>query len=64
MVSRRPIAVLAQQWPAAKMLSSIPYRLEDLNFDGTVLRVHVNYHAQQDPKVVFEVLARLSQAGF
>ena len=46
------------------MLSSIPYRLEDLNFDGTVLRVHVNYHAQQDPKVVFEVLARLSQAGF
>lgn len=46
------------------MLSSIPYKFENLNYSADALRVYVNYHAQQDPQVVFDVLSRLSSEGF
>ena len=63
-VSGRPIAIVAQQWSKPRMLSPIPYELEDLNFRDDTLRIHANYHAQQDPNVVFEVLSRVSGDGF
>ena len=63
-VSNLPIAVIAQQWSEPRMLSSIPEKLGNLKHEGDALRLHVNYHAQQDPEVVFEVLRRLNRHGF
>lgn len=64
LVSRRPVAVLAQQWPEARMLRSFPFELDELNFGEATLRIHANYHAQQDPEIVFEVLSRMGGDGF
>ena len=64
LVSKRPIAVLAQQWQSPKMLSPNPYCLESLGYANDVLRIHATYHVQQDPDVVFEVLDRLTDQGF
>ncbi len=63
-VSRRPFAVAAQQWPLPRMLSSIPFDLEDLNWADGVLRVHAVYHVQQDPQAVFDVLERMVWDAF
>jgi len=63
-VSNRPIAVIAQQWNEARMVSAIPVHMESLRYEGDALRVHVNCHAQQDPEAVLEVLGRLSIEGF
>jgi hypothetical protein len=56
-----PVAVIAQQWHKPKMLCSFPYRLVDLDFADGVLKCHINYHAQMEPGIVFEVLSRLSR---
>ena len=55
--SRRPLAVLAQEWSEPRML---PCRsLSDcLGSDG-VVRLYFNYFAQIDPEVVTNVLRRL-----
>ncbi len=37
---------------------------EKLNDASDMLRAHLNYHAQQDPDVVFDILSRLSGDGF
>lgn len=58
-VSNRPIAVGAQQWENPKMLSAFPYEFGELNVENGVLHIHITYHAQQDPDVVFEVLRHL-----
>ena len=63
-LSKRPIAVLAQQWNKPMMLSPIPYSLENLDYADDTFRVHATYHVQQDPNVVFEVLSRLTDRGF
>ncbi len=63
LVSKRPIAVLAQQWDKPKMLSRCPDSLEELDFQDGVLRAQVNYHAQQDPDLVYEELDRQSRDG-
>jgi len=63
-VSKRPIAVLAQQWAEPKMLLPIPYGLERLGYPNGELRVHAKYHAQQDPKMVFAALSRSGGGGF
>ncbi len=63
LVSKRPIAVLAQQWDRPKMLSNCPDSLEDLDFEDGVLRAQVNYHAQKNPNAVFRKLDRQSRGG-
>jgi hypothetical protein len=58
-VSGIPLAVVAQQWPAPRMLFHIASELEALDRHSGVLRLHFNYHAQLDPEIVLEVLRRL-----
>ena len=63
LVSKRPLAVLAQQWDKPKMLSNCPDSLEELDFEDGVLRAQVNYHAQKNPNAVFRKLDRQSRGG-
>ncbi|MCP3996829.1 MAG: hypothetical protein GY722_17470 [bacterium] len=63
-VSKRPIAVIAQQWKEPRMVSQIPEHVEGLKREDDAPRFHLNYHAQLDPEIVLEVLARLSRIGF
>ena len=52
-LSRTPIAVLAQQWNRPMMLSPAPYDLEKLDYADNTLRIHVTYHEQRNPNGVF-----------
>ncbi|GAA5214798.1 hypothetical protein ACFSJ3_15980 [Corallincola platygyrae] len=56
--SHKPLAVFAQKWGRPRMLSFIDCPVSDLATDGSGIRFHVNYHAQIEPEVVFEVLRR------
>jgi hypothetical protein len=58
-VSDRPLAVIAQQWPEPRMVSDLPHPPEQLRREAGGYRFHVNYHVQQDPETVLEVLRRL-----
>ncbi len=51
-----PIAVVAQQWSNPKLLINEVHDLNDLNFANNILKIHVNYHAQIDPELVYRVL--------
>ena len=57
-VSRIPIAVVAQQWEEPKMLMPVP-SLSSLNFSGNVLSMHFEYRVQQDPNLVYEEFQRV-----
>lgn len=59
LASRVPLAVIAQQWPAPRMIGLMPPKLSDLDADAKSIRLHFSYFAQQDPDTVFEVLRRL-----
>ncbi|WP_153067666.1 hypothetical protein [Paraburkholderia graminis] len=63
-VSGRPLAVIAQQWPAPKPLSVLPIAFSDLDSRSDRLYLHFNYHAQVDPDIVFNVLDRLRLKSF
>ncbi|HET7064125.1 MAG TPA: hypothetical protein VFI49_07580 [Rudaea sp.] len=54
-----PLAVIAQQWPAPRMLFGAGDDLSVLDRAPGLLRLHFNYHAQLDPEIVLEVLRRL-----
>jgi hypothetical protein len=59
MASNFPIAVFAQEWSSPRMLLLNPWMyLKKLNYDGDLLKIHFNYHAQTDPELVVEVLKR------
>ena len=58
-VSDRTLAVIAQQWPEPRMVSTLPHPPEQLERDGNGYRFHVNYHAQQDPETVLAVMRRV-----
>lgn len=60
--SRILLAVIAQQWPEPRMLSQFPTRLESLDVRGGILHIHFNYHAQQSPDTVYDVLQRIQQS--
>ncbi|MGY6161181.1 hypothetical protein [Paraburkholderia strydomiana] len=63
-VSGRPLAVIAQQWPAPKPLSVLPIAFSDLDSRSDGLYLHFNHHAQVDPDIVFNVLDRLRLKSF
>ena len=51
-----PLAVIAQQWPAPKLISQFPPDPKHLDsIDGT-LRLHFTYFEQQPPDDVYSVL--------
>jgi hypothetical protein len=54
-----PLAVLAQQWPAPRLLPQFAHQRHRLDRDDACLRLHFSYYAQRDPEQVFDVLARL-----
>ena len=57
-ISRIPIAVVAQQWVEPKMLMPVP-SLSSLNFLGNALSLHFDYCVQQDPDLVYEEFQRV-----
>jgi hypothetical protein len=57
-VSHNPIAVIAQQWSKAKILPQFNHSLDSLLKDADGYKLHINYHAQLDPDIVFSVLRR------
>lgn len=57
--SNIPLAVIAQQWSAPRMLFRTSEDLKALDRAPGLLRLHFNYHAQLDPEIVLEVLRRL-----
>jgi len=54
-----PLAVIAQQWQAPRMLFGASDNPDALDRAPGLLRLHFNYHAQLDPEIVLEVLRRL-----
>ena len=56
-MSRIPIAIVAQQWAEPKMLTPV-LSLSSLNFSDNVLSMHFNYRVQQDPDLVYEEFQR------
>ena len=57
-VSRIPIAVVAQQWAEPQMLIPVP-SLSSLNCSNNVLSVHFNYRVQQNPDLVYKEFQRV-----
>jgi len=60
LTSRRPIAVIAQQWSSPQMVSWRPLPISACKMVNGMLRFHFIYFAQLDPAVVLEVLRRLA----
>src|SRR5450432_4212987 len=58
LTSLKPIALVAQQWAAPKLISWRPVLSHCKTTDG-VIRLHFSYFAQMDPGLVLEVLRRL-----
>ena len=62
-VSNSPIAVIAQQWNKPKLFPQfelIP-SLDCLLKNNEGYKFHLNYHAQLDPNIVYEVLRRFKK---
>jgi hypothetical protein len=59
LASEVPLAVFAQEWSEPRPDWRIPSRLEDLDYDGKVLRLHFSYLAQYPPEDVENIVRRL-----
>jgi hypothetical protein len=59
LTSRRPIAIVAQQWSSPRMVPWQTRPVSDCKILDDVVRLHLTYLAQTDPDVVYEVLRRL-----
>ncbi len=57
--SNRVIAVVAQQWPAPKLLPFAEDHVDRLDWRDGVLFLHFNYHTQIDPKTVYDIFWNL-----
>lgn len=57
--SNKILAVVAQQWAQPKLLRGYDTSYNGLDVRGGLLRLHFNYHAQEDPETVLEVLRRI-----
>lgn len=57
-ISRQPVAVLAQQRPVPKFFFAL--QGDDIwCIEDSVLFVHFNYHTQIDPDIVYDVLRKV-----
>jgi hypothetical protein len=61
--SLQPIALIAQQWSAPKLISWNPELSRCKIVDGLFL-LHFSYFAQTDPDLVLEVLKRLRLVNY
>ena len=57
-MSRIPIAIVAQQWAEPKILRPVA-SLYSLNFSDNVLFMHFDYRIQQDPDLVYVEFQRV-----
>ena len=57
--SGRVLAVVAQEWPAPRMLWGVDRSYRGLDIVRGTLRLHFSYHAQHPPELVFDVLGHL-----
>ena len=57
--SNLPLAVVAEQWPAPRLLFLTDAQVRELDWQGDTLRLQFNYHAQAEPELVLDVLRRL-----
>ena len=51
--SHIPIAVIAQQWPAARMLTLSPNDQGKTDRANGEMRLHFEYHEQADPEAIY-----------
>lgn len=56
--SKGPLAAVAQQWDAPKMLLQTSFGTNHLDLVDDRLRLHFTYYAQHDPDVVYDILHR------
>jgi hypothetical protein len=54
-----PLAVVAQQWPAPRLLMLSSADQSRIERSGNTLRLRFNYHAQYDPELVFAIVREL-----
>jgi hypothetical protein len=59
LASRRPIAIVAQQWASPRMVPWQTRPISDCKIVDGVVRLHLTYLAQVDPAVAYEVLRHL-----
>ena len=57
--SGRVLAVVAQEWPAPKMLWGVDRSYRGLDIVRGTLRLHFSYHTQHDPELVRDILGGL-----
>ena len=56
LMSRVPLAVLAQEWSEPRTFTRPADWSRDLDWEGKTLRLHIRYLAQKPPDLVYEVL--------
>ena len=54
-----PLAVFAQEWSEPRPDWRIPSRVEDLDYDGKVVRLHFSYLGQYSPEDVANIVRHL-----
>ena len=57
--SNRIVGVLAQQWSEPKLLRSYDTSYKGLDVADGRLRLHFNYHGQEEPETVLKILRRI-----
>jgi hypothetical protein len=59
LASRRPIAIVAQQWSSPRMLTWRSRPVSDCKIVDGVVRLHFSYLVQVDPDIAYDVLSRI-----
>lgn len=62
--SGTPLAVVAEEWAAPKMIRALPNDCRSLDWSNGELRIHVSYFAQLNPDTVFRVLWKLQLKAY
>ena len=58
-----PVAIIAQQWEEPKLITSVNSTVKELAKGEDCLKVHINYHCQEDPDETLEKLRNEAVAG-
>ncbi len=58
-----PVAIIAQQWEEPKLVNPVNATIKELAKGGDCLKVHINYHCQEDPEQILEELKSKVGAG-
>lgn len=58
-----PVAIIAQQWKEPKLVNPVNSTIKELAMGGDRLKVHINYHCQEDPDKILKKLKSEFVAG-